>query len=144
MKEPLFLGVMLLAGGALAAPDGAALFAKHCAACHQADASGAVGLAPALKGEHWKRLGADRAYLPTVITHGLSGAIEVNGTRFVGSMPMFAAGQLDDEAVAAVATYLQGLQGGGADYSAAEVAAVRAVPGNPGQTRQRRQQLLGK
>lgn len=144
MKGTLLLGVMLLAGDASAAPDGAVLFTQHCAACHQADASGAVGLAPALKGEHWKRLGADRAYLPTVITHGLSGAIEVNGTRFVGSMPSFAAAQLDDEAVAAVATYLQALQGGGADYSAAEVAAARTAPGNPGQTRQRRQQLLSK
>ena len=81
---------------AQAAPDGAALFAQHCALCHQPDAAGAVGLAPALKGEHWRRLGADRAYLPTVLINGLSGAIQVNGATFVGSMPAFGA-QLDEQ-----------------------------------------------
>lgn len=139
------LGLALVAGGALAAPDGAALFAQHCATCHQPDASGAIGLAPALKGEHWQRLGADRGYLPLVITHGLSGAIQVNGATFVGSMPAFA-GQLDDEAIAAVATHLRGLQGArdAPAYSAAEIAAVRTAAGGPPQTRQRRQQLLGR
>jgi mono/diheme cytochrome c family protein len=71
-----------------------ALFGLHCAACHQADGSGTVGLAPPLKGEHWGKLGADRGYLPMVLVHGLSGPIRVGAQTFVGSMPPFA--QLDD------------------------------------------------
>ncbi|MEJ6001220.1 c-type cytochrome [Paucibacter soli] len=124
-------------------PEGAALFAQHCATCHQADASGTVGLAPPLKGAHWARLGADRAYLPTVLLHGLSGPIQVGGQRFVGSMPAFGA-QLDDASLAAVANHLKRLQGAeepvlGAD----EFKAQRQLAGSPPQTRQRRVQLLG-
>ena len=132
-------------GPAARAADGAALFGQHCAACHQPDASGAVGLAPALKGSHWNQLGADRGYLPTVITHGLSGPIQVNGQPFVGSMPAFA-GQLDDASLAAIATHLRGLQGaqGEAPYTEAEVAAARTAAGSPPQSRQRRAQALAK
>ena len=77
------------------AAEGGALFAQNCAACHQSDGSGTVGLAPPLKGEHWQRLGQERSYLANVITHGLSGLIVVNGQRFVSSMPAFAS-QLND------------------------------------------------
>lgn len=145
-RLPQALAILLLsaAGMAHAAPDGSALFAQHCAACHQADGSGTVGLAPTLKGEHWKRLGAERGYLLAVLTHGLSGAIPIGKTQFVGSMPAFA-GPLDDEALAAIATHLRGLQGAADEpaYTAAEVAAARQAPGGPTQTRQRRAQLLG-
>ncbi|PUE05994.1 hypothetical protein B9Z51_17260 [Limnohabitans sp. T6-5] len=124
------------------AEDGAALFSQHCAACHQADGSGTVGLAPALKGEHWQRLGTDRNYLAQVIMHGLSGPIVVNGQRFVGSMPAFA-GQLSDEQLSAIATHLQGLQERpGPAYSAQDFASVRASAGSPPQSRALRTQLL--
>lgn len=122
-------------------PDGAALFAQHCAACHQADGSGTVGLAPALKGDHWGKLGADRGYLPMVLVHGLSGPIRVGGQTFVGSMPAFA--QLDDATLAALATHLRKLQGGGETFAAADIKAERDKPGSPPQTRQRRAQILG-
>ena len=127
-----------------AQPDGAALFAQHCAVCHQADAAGTVGLAPSLKGEHWAKLGADRAYLPTVVLKGLSGSIKVGGQTFVGSMPAFAE-QLDDVAVAAVASHLRRLQGAANDapFVADEVKALRLQPGSPPQSRQRRARLLG-
>ena len=124
------------------AAEGAALYAQHCAACHQADGSGTVGLAPPLKGEHWQRLGADRSYLAQVITHGLSGSIVVNGQRFVGSMPAFA-GQLDDAQLAAIATYVQALQERpGPAYSAADLATARSATGSPTQSRSLRMQLL--
>lgn len=127
-----------------AAADGPALFAQHCAPCHQADASGTVGLAPSLKGDHWARLGADRGYLPMVLVHGLSGPIKLNGATFVGSMPPFGS-QLDDNTLALIATHLRSLQGAGAEaaYSADDFKAARAQPGGPPQSRQRRQQLLG-
>ena len=121
-------------------PDGAALYAQHCAACHQADGSGTVGLAPALKGDHWAKLGSDRGYLPMVLVHGLSGPIRVGGQTFVGSMPAF--GQLDDAALAALATHLRKLQGGNEAFTAADVKAERDKPGSPPQTRQRRTQIL--
>jgi mono/diheme cytochrome c family protein len=139
------VAALLLPLAATAQADGAALFAQHCAPCHQADGAGTVGLAPPLKGEHWARLAADRGYLPMVLVHGLSGPIKLGGgTTFVGSMPPFGP-QLDDAALAALATQVRRLQGAAADapYSAAEVKAERDKPGGPPQSRQRRVQLLG-
>ena len=136
------LGVAAFAAGAQPAPDGAALFAQHCAACHQPDGAGTVGLAPALRGEHWAKLGAERAYLPTVLVKGLSGPIKVNGQAFSGSMPAFG-GQLDDTTLAAIASHVRRLQGADGDYAAAELQAVRAKAGGPPQTRALRAQLVG-
>lgn len=140
--------VSLLCAGAAAqaaqAADGQALFAQHCAICHQADASGTVGLAPPLKGAHWQRLGADKNYLPTVLLNGLSGAIKLEGQQsFVGNMPAFAS-QLDDASLAAIANHLRGLQGA-ADAGRIEPEAFkqqREQAGSPTATRQRRQQIL--
>lgn len=138
--------LLLLAAGALpaSAADGAALYAQHCAPCHQQDGIGTVGLAPTLKGEHWLKLGADRGYLPMVLVHGLSGAIKLGSQTFVGNMPSFGA-QLDDEALAAIASHVRKLQGaaGDAPYTADEVKAQRDKAGSPPQSRLRRVQLLG-
>ncbi len=125
------------------APDGAALYATHCAACHQADGSGTLGLAPALKGAHWAALSARRDYLPTVLLKGMAGQIKVNGQTVVGSMPAFAA--LDDAALAAIATHLATLQGDAAraPYAATEFAPLRAAAGDPARTRQLRRSVLG-
>jgi len=123
----LLVGMLMLAGwSAHAAPDGAALYAQHCAACHQGEGQGTVGLAPALKGAHWQRLGSDRGYLPQVLVHGLSGLIVVNGERHAGSMPAFG-GQLGDEELAALASHLQGAIQGRQDaaYTAADLRAAR-------------------
>jgi mono/diheme cytochrome c family protein len=141
------LGLAALAAAttsAAAAADGAALFAQHCATCHQPDGSGTVGLAPTLRGAHWERLGADRGYLLAVVLHGLSGPIRIDGQTFVGSMPPFGP-QLDDGQVAAVATHLRGLQGAKSDapFSADEAKAARALPGSPPASRLRRVQLVG-
>ena len=138
----LLASVLSLCAPLTQAADGVALFAQHCAACHQADGSGTVGLAPPLQGAHWQRLGADRNYLAQVITHGLSGLIVVNGQRFVGSMPAFA-GQLNDAQLAVIATHLQGLQQRpGPAYSAEEMATARNSTGSPPQSRALRNQLL--
>jgi mono/diheme cytochrome c family protein len=139
------LAITLLAASAAAqtAPDGAALFTQHCAICHQPDGAGAVGLAPALKGEHWAKLGARRDYLATVLVHGLSGPIKVNGVAFVGIMPAFGA-QLDDTTLAAIATQLGKLQGTDTKaYAADEIKAARDQAGSPPQTRQLRTQIVG-
>jgi len=129
---------------AFAQPDGAALFVQTCATCHQPDGAGTVGLAPSLKGDHWAKLGAERAYLPTVLVHGLSGPIKVNGQPFVGSMPAFGA-QLDDLSLAALANHVRKLQGA-ADakpYATDEIKAARDKAGSPPQSRALRMQILG-
>jgi len=122
-----------------AATDGAALYAQHCAACHQPDGQGTVGLAPALKGPHWQRLGSDRAYLPQVLVYGLSGLIVVNGERHVGSMPAFGA-QLDDESLAAVANHVQGVVQARSEaaYTAQDIRSARDAGGSPPKSRERR------
>ena len=104
------LALGLPAAAQASAVAAAALFAQHCAACHQADGAGTVGLAPALKGEHWARLGPDRNYLPTVLLKGLSGPIKLGTETFVGSMPGFA-DALDDAALALLASHVRRLQG---------------------------------
>ncbi len=146
MKHWAALAITVLAVSAAAqtAPDGAALYAQHCAMCHQADGAGAVGLAPALKGDHWAKLGEQRHYLATVLVHGLSGSIKVNGIAFVGIMPAFGA-QLDDAALAAIATHVRSkLQGADAKaYAPDEIKAVRDKLGSPPQTRQLRVQIVG-
>lgn len=144
MKRMAGALVMCVAGAAQAQPDGAALYAQHCAVCHLADGAGQAGLAPSLKGEHWAKLGAERAYLPTVLVHGLAGAIKVNGQTFVGVMAAFG-NQFDDATLAALATHVRKLQGA-ADakaYAAEEVKAVRDKPGNSQATRQLRGQIVG-
>jgi mono/diheme cytochrome c family protein len=144
MKRALIAASLIAASACVQAqPDGAALFAQHCAVCHLADGAGQAGLAPALKGEHWAKLGAERAYLPTVLVHGLAGAIKVNGQSFVGVMAAFG-GQLDDAALAALATHVRKLQRADVKpYTADEIKAVRDEPGDQQRTRQLRAQLLG-
>ena len=143
MKRALLASLVAASSCAWAQADGAALFVQHCAVCHLADGAGQAGLAPALKGEHWAKLGAERAYLPTVLVHGLAGAIKVNGQNFIGVMASFG-GQLDDAALAAVATHVRKLQGTDAKpYTADEIKAVRDKPGDQQRTRQMRAQLLG-
>lgn len=145
MRHVLAGLLLALPLAAMAQADGAALFAQHCAACHQADGIGTVGLAPPLKGEHWQRLAADRGYLPTVLVHGLSGPIKLaGGQTFVGSMPAFGA-QFDDATLAALANHVRKLQGA-ADakpYAAEDLKAARDKPGSPPQTRALRVQIVG-
>lgn len=146
MKRLCFAVVLasIVPGVALAQVDGATLFAQHCAVCHQATGIGTVGLAPSLIGPHWAKLGADKTYLPTVLTKGMSGAIMVNDQRFVGSMPSFA-GQLDNASMVAIGNHLGQLQGstGAAKLTEADYQAARDLPGGPPQTRIKRGQILG-
>jgi mono/diheme cytochrome c family protein len=138
-------GLAAITPAAWAASDGAALYAQHCAVCHQADGAGAIGVAPSLTGEHWARLGADRNYLPTVMLRGLFGPIELaGGQTFNGNMPGLAP-SLDDETVAAIASHVRKLQGASdsAPYRAEEIKALRPLPGSPTASRRMRAQLLG-
>jgi len=136
---------LLAAHAAEGAPDGAALFVQNCVMCHQADGTGAAGVAPSLMGEHWAKLGADRGYLPTIMLNGLYGPIKLAGGQvFSGNMPGLAQ-TLDDASVAAVANHVRKLQGvdNGPAYGADDIKAVRMLPGSPTLSRQKRSQLVG-
>jgi len=103
-----FVGLACLAP-AHAAPDGAALYTAQCSVCHQADAGGAPGQFPPLKNRVDKIAGSPegKSYLADLLTHGMSGSIDVGGDSYVGYMPSFA--QLPDEQLAAILTYVSSL-----------------------------------
>ncbi|MDR3451848.1 MAG: cytochrome c [Rhodoferax sp.] len=114
-------GAPALAAGA--AVDGAAVFASHCAACHQASGLGLPGVFPPLAGSDW--VAGKKATLIAIVLHGINGPLTVEGKPFNGAMPTFQ-GQLQDAEVAAVLTHVRSQWGNtGAPITADAVAAVR-------------------
>ena len=114
-------GAPALAAGA--AVDGAAVFASHCVACHQATGLGLPGVFPPLAGSDW--VAGKEATLIAIVLHGINGPLTVEGKPFNGAMPTFQ-GQLQDAEVAAVLTHVRSQWGNtGAPITAAAVAAVR-------------------
>lgn len=84
--------------------DGKAVFTARCQACHQATGQGVPGVFPPLVDSPWVKESPER--LLQIVLHGISGEIEVNGTRYAGLMPGFA-DQLSDAEIAAVTTYIR-------------------------------------
>ena len=123
---------MALAAAVLAATpafaDGAAVFDANCAFCHQGGGVGVPGQFPRLAG----RAGAiaakpaGKAFLPNVVLNGISGRIMVDGEQLLGIMP--ALDTLSDDDIAAVLTYVTGLDHKPVAYTAAEIKAARAQP----------------
>ena len=107
-----------------AAPNGEALYAAHCGACHQATGAGLPGVFPPLSGSAW--VTEDEAILVQIMLHGISGPIEVSGTTYQGVMPAFGE-TLDDEQIAAVASFVRAAwDNNSASIDAAKVTALRA------------------
>jgi len=106
----------LLATPACAQPDGARLFAVHCAACHGADRLGAQG--PALLPESLGRLTGARA--AAVIADG----------RAATQMPGFAT-TLDKAEIAVLAAYIAAPPPAIPRWGAEEIAASRIVHAQP-------------
>lgn len=112
------------------APDGArvdaaALYASHCAACHQATGRGLPGVFPPLAGSEW--VGGKPSTLAAIVLHGVTGEITVAGATYRGAMPAFH-GQFSDAQVAALLTHLRSQWGNTADpVDAATVAAARTA-----------------
>lgn len=99
MKHHLSIFAALLAIAALQAPnaaaqgaDGKTLFAKNCAACHQASGKGIPGAFPALAGNAFVQGAPDD--VATVLLKGR------------GGMPDFS-GSLDDAEIAQVLSYVR-------------------------------------
>lgn len=138
---PVLAGALAMHAAA-AAPDGAALFAQHCQACHQPQGEGTPGLAPPLAGVLARRAAAPEGVplLAAIVVHGLSGPISSQGERYAGNMPSFAA--LSDDDIAAVLTQVLGAWNGrGEAVLPAQVSGARAAATHA-QLRERRQRLL--
>jgi cytochrome c6 len=106
----VLLGVAAQAGAQTV--DGKAVFAKNCAACHQASGAGIPGAFPALKGN--------------TFVQGDPGAVISTVLKGRAGMPTFAT-SIDDEKLAQVLSYIRQSWGNKADaVSAQEVQAVRS------------------
>lgn len=118
--------------GTLSVPEqiaaGKALFAGTCSTCHQPEGQGMPGVFPPLAKSDY--IAADPRRVPTVILHGLQGAVKVNGQDYNSVMPPMS--QLTDDEVANIATYVLNSWGNqGGKITAAEAAAIRTTkPGN--------------
>ncbi len=104
--------------------DGGKIYGVRCAACHQANGAGITGAFPPVANSEW--VVADAALPLAILIRGLNGPITVKGNSYNGQMPSFR-DVLDDEELAAVATWLRNNLGNQASaITPAEVAAARA------------------
>ncbi len=111
----------ILGGETLAA--GAKLYETYCVACHQRDGKGDGSRFPPVAATRW--VSGNKQRLISIVLHGLSGEIEVEGVTYNGVMP--AHGFLTDEQVAQLLTFLrQNFDNHAQGVSAAEVADQRA------------------
>jgi len=128
MRRLLLAAALLAAARAPALADGAAVFDANCAFCHQGGGVGVPGQFPRLAG----RAGAiaakpaGKAFLPKVVLNGMSGRIMVDGEQILGIMPPL--DSLSDEDIAAVLTYITGLDHKPVPFTAGEIKAARALP----------------
>ena len=119
-----FPGLMatMLTADAVAAADGAALYAKHCAMCHQATGAGLPGVFPPLAGSDFVKNERSRAI--RAVCEGLSGPIKVNGKDYNSAMPLVV---LSDAEASAVLSHVFSSWGNEEKpVTAAEVAEERA------------------
>jgi mono/diheme cytochrome c family protein len=116
-QQPAPESLILSLGHKFAEQDGAALYANVCAACHQADAMGAVGAGayPALAGNS-NLASAD--YVLRVVIRGLRG------------MPALG-GMMSDEQVADVVNYVRSHFGNDYRDAVSAAAAHAARPPSP-------------
>ncbi len=103
---------------------GKALFAGTCSTCHQASGEGMPGVFPPLANSDY--IAADPMHVPQVILHGLEGPITVNGKEYNSIMPPM--GQLTDDEVANIATYVLNTWGNpGGQVTKEQAAEIRTV-----------------
>ena len=118
----VLLGFGPMAGARAQAGEGARVFEKVCAACHQADGGVLGEVFPPVRDADYLREDPKRTI--HVVINGLSGPIVVNGVEYDAAMPPM--GYLSDEEVAAVLSFLLEEWNGGGRVTPEEVAAVRA------------------
>ncbi|HSW50016.1 MAG TPA: cytochrome c [Bryobacteraceae bacterium] len=81
----------------------------NCAACHQADGKGVEGVYPPLADSSF--VNGPPEQLIRIVLHGLNGPLTVHGKTYNGEMPAW--GQLPDNQIAAVLTYVRASFGNG-------------------------------
>ena len=120
-----------IAAGGPVKVDGAAVFARVCAACHQAVGQGIPGVFPPLDGSSY--VVGDPERLLSIMMYGLNGPINVNGTTYNNVMAPVDA-QLTDEETVAVANFVRTAWSnkGEQNVTAETLAAVRAMHGTRG------------
>jgi nitrite reductase (NO-forming) len=103
---------------------GKQLFTGTCSVCHQANGEGLANVFPPLAKSDY--LAADPKRAMTIVTHGLTGKITVNGHEYDSVMPPMS--QLNDDEVANILTYvLNSWDNPGGQISKEEVAKARAA-----------------
>ena len=126
MTRAFLAAAMLMAAPGMAKADGAQLFDTSCAFCHQAGGVGVPGQFPRLAG----RVGEiaskpeGKKFLPQILLNGMSGRVTVDGEQILGIMPGF--DTMSDDDMAAVLTYLTGLDHAPVAYNADDIKAARA------------------
>lgn len=127
------------------AEAGAALYATHCVACHQAEGEGTPGIAPPLAGTLAKRAASDegRAFLAQVLVSGMTGTIVAQGQRYNGNMPSFAA--LPDADLAGVMNHvLTAFNASSVALAPGDFAAARGRGVAPIEVRKLRERVLAR
>jgi len=103
---------------------GKQLFAGTCSVCHQANGEGLANVFPPLAKSDF--LAADPKRAMTIVTHGLTGKVTVNGHEYDSVMPPMS--QLTDDEVANILTYVLNSWGNpGGQFSKDDVAKARAA-----------------
>ena len=78
----------------------------HCVTCHQPTGIGIPGVNPPLAGSEWVLAEGPNRVI-AIVELGLQGPVTVNGLQFNAAMPTLGRGNLSDEDVAAVATFIR-------------------------------------
>jgi cbb3-type cytochrome c oxidase subunit III len=105
--------------------SGQALFAAHCATCHQPMGQGTAEYPP-LAGNPVVSA-ADPSAMIAIIVNGRSGSLTVNGHAYNGQMPTWS-GQLSNSDIASVATYVRSAWGNGASPVTEQQVAAAGTP----------------
>lgn len=107
------------------AMSGQALFAAHCATCHQPTGQGTDAYPP-LAGNSVVTA-ADPSAMIAIIVNGRTGPLTVNGHSYNGKMPTWS-GQLTNADIASVATYVRSAWGNGAAGVTEQQVAAAGTP----------------
>lgn len=105
--------------------SGQALFAAHCATCHQPMGQGTDAYPP-LAGNPVVSA-ADPTGMIAIIVNGRSGPLSVNGHTYNNRMPTWS-GQLSNSDIASVATYVRSAWGNGASPVTEQQVAAAGMP----------------
>lgn len=105
--------------------SGQALFAAHCATCHQPMGQG-TEVFPPLAGNPVVAA-ADPTAMIAIIVNGRSGALTVSGHTYNGQMPTWS-GQLTNADIASVATYVRSAWGNDASAVTEQQVAAAGTP----------------